>query len=165
MNEQYFARHIKERLDDSLEPGPAAAERLRAARERALARHRGPGAARLVMGGGAAALGGGSHGSLHVLTRIILPAAIVLAALFGFNEWQQQQREALLSVDPATAEAADEDASVLKSDLPLDAYLDKGFRAWLQSPLDDSENTPSQASSGEPAEATSAGESSPAQQQ
>jgi hypothetical protein len=164
MNEQYFARHIKERLDDSLELGPAAAERLRVAREHALARHRAPGAQRLVMGNGAATLGSGSHGSLHVLTRIILPAAIVLAALFGYNEWQQQQREALLSVDPATAEAADEDASVLTSDLPLDAFLDKGFRAWLQSPPDGSESTPSDAA-GEPAESPRAGDSSPAQQQ
>lgn len=165
MNEQYFARHIKERLDDSLELGPAAAERLRVAREHALARHRAPGPARLVMGTGAATLGGGSQGGLHVLTRIILPAAIVLAALFGYNEWQQQQRDALLSVDPATAEAADEDAALLKSELPLDAYLDKGFRAWLQSPPDDSESTPSDASAGEPEDSPRAGDSSPAQQQ
>lgn len=165
MNELYFARHIKERLDGSLELGPAAAERLRVAREHALARHRARNS-RMVMaaGGGAATLGGDTHGSLHVLTRVILPAAIVLAALFGINEWQQQQREALLSVDEATAEAADEDAAVLKGDLPLDAYIDKGFRTWLQAPPEDSESTSSDAPAGEAGESPPSGEASPAQQ-
>jgi hypothetical protein len=146
MNEQYFARHIKERLDGNLELGPPVAERLRVAREHALARQRAPQSDGVVMGarGGSATLGGGSwHGSTQLITRIVLPAAIVLAALFGYNEWQQEEREALLQVDPVAAETADVDAAVLTGDLPLDAYIDKGFRTWLQRPSDDSESASS----------------------
>lgn len=140
MNEAEFAHKIRDRLDEGLDLRPDRSERLRTARERALARQRlgAPVAAVVARRGGTALLGGPGA----VLTRIILPAVIVLAALFGYNEWQQAQREALLQIDPQAAETADIDAGLLTSDLPIDAYLDKGFQAWLQAPADFDEASP-----------------------
>ncbi|MCU0897609.1 MAG: DUF3619 family protein [Burkholderiales bacterium] len=131
MNELQFSRQIKARLDEGLALPAETLERLRATRERALARQK-------VRGVASGAVPAGAHaaartgGPAQVLVRYILPALILVAALFGFNAWQQAQREALLAVDPEAEAAAQVDANVLKSDLPIDAYLDKGFQAWLQ---------------------------------
>ena len=131
MNELQLSRQIKARLDEGLALAPETAERLRAARERAAAmqRVREVASGAVTAGRHAAARTGGPG---HVVVRYILPALILAAALFGFNAWQQAQHEALLAVDPQAEEVAQVDAAVLKSDLPIDAYLDKGFQAWLQ---------------------------------
>jgi hypothetical protein len=57
-------------------------------------------------------------------TRWVAPAMIV-AAIVGFMSYQQFQ---------STQEQADLDVDIalLSSDLPLDAYLDKGFTNWVQ---------------------------------
>jgi hypothetical protein len=131
MNELQFSRQIKERLDDGLALSPETLERLRAARERAIARQ-------TVREAASGAVSAGAHaaartgGPAHALVRYLLPALILAAALFGFNAWQHAQREAVLAVDAEAEEVAQVDAAVLKSDLPIDAYLDKGFQAWLQ---------------------------------
>ena len=131
MNELQFSRQIKARLDDGLALPPETLERLRAARERALARQKVRGVASGAVPAGAHAVAR-TGGPAQALVRYLLPALILVAALFGFNAWQQAQREALLAVDPEAEAAAQVDANVLKSDLPIDAYLDKGFQAWLQ---------------------------------
>ena len=131
MNELQLSRRIKEHLDEGLTLSPETLERLRAARERAVAKQR----VRDVASSAVATRGqtlARTGGPGHILARYVLPALILAAALFGFNAWQQAQREALLAVDPHAEEIAQVDAAVLKSDLPIDAYLDKGFQAWLQ---------------------------------
>jgi hypothetical protein len=131
MNELQFPRQIKARLDEGLALSPETLERLRAARERAIAKQR-------VREFASGAVAAGAHaaartgGPAQIAVRYLLPALILVSAFFGFNAWQQAQHEALLAVDPQTEEAAQADAAVLKSDLPIDAYLDKGFQAWLQ---------------------------------
>jgi hypothetical protein len=48
--------------------------------------------------------------------------------LYSVNYWYQlQQREEVLEID----------AAVLLGELPLDAYLDKGFGVWLKNSSDD----------------------------
>ncbi|MCU0804704.1 MAG: DUF3619 family protein [Burkholderiales bacterium] len=131
MNELQFSRQVKARLDEGLALSPETRERLRAARERAVARQRvrEPASGTVVAGPHAAARTGGAA---QLLVRYALPALILVAALLGFNAWQQANRDALLAVDAEAEEVAQVDAAVLKSDLPIDAYLDKGFQAWLQ---------------------------------
>ena len=49
--------------------------------------------------------------------------ALIAAAGFGWQQWQAYQ---------AINEAEEIDAQLLSSDLPIDAYLDRGFQAWLK---------------------------------
>lgn len=53
---------------------------------------------------------------------LALPVVLLVAGLIGLYEWQQAQR---------MSELADIDAAVLSDDLPLNAYLDKGFGQFL----------------------------------
>jgi len=45
-----------------------------------------------------------------------------VAAGFGYQQWQVYQQ---------TNEIEELDVQILSSDLPIDAYLDQGFRNWL----------------------------------
>ena len=120
MNESQFAHRIRVALNEGARLDPGHAARLRAARERALAAYRpAQGGQSLVAGGSTARLGGLSGISL----RILLPAAILAAVFAATFAWQQQQR---------AAELEELDAQLLSGELPIDAYLDQGFAAWLK---------------------------------
>jgi uncharacterized iron-regulated membrane protein len=58
-----------------------------------------------------------------VSLRILLPIAILFAGVGGAYTWQQNQR---------AAELEEIDARLLTDDLPIDAYLDRGFQNWLK---------------------------------
>jgi hypothetical protein len=66
-------------------------------------------------------LGNGGWGS--VSARVLLPAAALIVALAGIYSWQEKQR---------LAEIVEIDAQLLTDDLPIDAYLDRGFQNWLK---------------------------------
>ncbi|MBI1942416.1 MAG: DUF3619 family protein [Betaproteobacteria bacterium] len=128
MNEPQFANKIRQalnqgtRLDGGL--SPRVAERLREARERALARRRPErapalGWARLTADGVIGRFGGFGGFSL----RLLLPAALLVAGLVAIYSWQREQR---------AADVEELDARLLSGDLPIDAYLDRGFEAWLK---------------------------------
>ena len=120
MNEDQFGSQVQHRVHQAIDVPPAAAERLRAAREQALARQRPEPAPALqwadnVLG----ALGGWSGVSL----RVLLPMALLVAGLAGIYAWQQNQ---------TLAEIEEIDALLLTDELPIDAYLDRGFQDWLK---------------------------------
>ena len=120
MNEQLFANKICQVLDRaSTRVNPGIAERLRAARERALEARRLERAPALAWAGNVL---GGSEGS-SLWLRLVLPALLVMASVAGIYTWQQNQR---------LAEIEEIDAELLTDDLPIDAYLDRGFEAWLK---------------------------------
>jgi len=48
---------------------------------------------------------------------------VLILGLIAINQWRDSQ---------VAAEIEEIDAAVLTGDLPLDAYLDKGFDAWLR---------------------------------
>ena len=54
-------------------------------------------------------------------------ALIAAAAVFGWQQWRAVQQ---------VHELQDLDAQILSSDLPLDAYLDRGFLNWLKDDSD-----------------------------
>lgn len=121
MNETHFGNRIRHILN-SAPPLPAdKAARLVAAREQALAHHRpelAPGHAladRVLV-----SLGGWTGVSL----RVMAPAIALLVSLAAIYTWQQNQR---------IAEIEEIDALLLTDELPIDAYLDRGFQAWLKS--------------------------------
>lgn len=120
MNEAQFARQVRQRLDDSLRLDASIAAGLRAAREQALARHRPEAWGELALAGRASVRLGSRR---ELALRVVLPLVVLAVAFATTYAWQQRQR---------AAEVEELDALLLTSDLPIDAYLDQGFAAWLK---------------------------------
>jgi hypothetical protein len=119
-NEPQFALRIRQQLNHGLRVDARLAAQLRAAREQALARYRPEPATGLALASNAMGRLGGTRG---VSLRVVLPLLVLAVALATTYDWQQQQR---------AAELEELDAQLLSSDLPIDAYLDQGFAAWLK---------------------------------
>lgn len=123
MNEPELGNRIRHLLnqgmnDDRLDA--RVAERLRVARLRAMERQRAEPASAYGWNGGLLVRLGGLGG---LSLRLLLPVALLGIALTTIYGWQQNQK---------VAEYADIDSQLLADDLPIDAYLDKGFDAWLK---------------------------------
>jgi hypothetical protein len=116
MNEQEL-RHL---LNQATPVRPEVAARLAQAREQALARQRPEPAPALAWAGSAVGSLGGWSG---LALRVLLPLALLAASGAALYSWQQQQR---------AAELEEIDAQLLTDDLPIDAYLDRGFQNWLK---------------------------------
>jgi hypothetical protein len=119
-HEAQFALRVRQQLNLAAQVDARVAAKLRAAREQALARHRLEPQAGLALAGNAAGRVGGARG---LSLRILLPLAVLGIAFATTYAWQQKQR---------VAEVEELDAQLLSSDLPIDAYLDQGFAAWLK---------------------------------
>ena len=120
MNEQLFASKICQVLDRATHVAPSIAERLRAARERALELRRPERAPALAWADNVLGNLGGPSG---LWLRLVLPALLVVLSVTGSYTWQHSQR---------LAEIEEIVAQLLTDDLPIDAYLDRGFEAWLK---------------------------------
>jgi len=132
--EAEFALKVRRALDESISTLPAAPlDKLAAARRTALARKKPekvavPVFAPALAGAGMApSLSGpvpGPSGKRGRFSRLALawPLLALAIGLAGIAYWEDQQR---------TAELADIDAAMLSDNLPLDAYLDHGFNAYL----------------------------------
>jgi Protein of unknown function (DUF3619) len=136
--ETEFALKVRRALDENINSLPAASlDKLAAARRTAIARKKpekvavaAPVFAPALAGAGAAGSGNlGSPGTGHAgkrgrFSRLALawPLLALVIGLAGIAYWEDQQR---------TAELADIDAAMLSDNLPLDAYLDHGFNAYL----------------------------------
>ncbi len=121
--EHELARTIVRHLDygaDQLEAGTR--ERLLAARKAALSQYRerpGP-VVGLAWAGQVVA-----YFSEHRYTsaRHLIAISMLVAVLAGVAYWQN---------NGATNELADIDTGLLTGELPINAYLDKGFDSWLK---------------------------------
>jgi len=127
-NEIKFANKIRQALNEgshlSGDRGARVAERLRAARERALERRRVAREPSLAWArGSAATVIGGVGGAGGFSLRLLLATALLAAGLVAIYSGQQDQR---------AADVEELDARLLADDLPIDAYLDRGFEAWLK---------------------------------
>ena len=127
-DELKFANKIRQALNEGARlagpRGTAIAGRLRAARERALASQRTAREPALAsVRSGAAILFGGFGGVGGFSLRVLLPTALLVAGLVSIYSWQLEQR---------AADVEELDAQLLTDDLPIDAYLDKGFESWLK---------------------------------
>jgi Protein of unknown function (DUF3619) len=129
VNETSLAHIVKSTLDSGLDLSPDIAARIKVARERALDRHRAP-TSELVLA--QAGRTGPRHGGPSgVLSRILLPAAFLVAAAYGLQYWHDAQQAAKASAQQAS-DLADIDTGVLTGDLPIKAYLDEEFDTWLK---------------------------------
>ncbi|MFC0135431.1 hypothetical protein CR105_14750 [Massilia eurypsychrophila] len=120
INLAYKVRHA---LDANLDNLPVSTvERLASARKMAVSRKKAHAPAQVAQ----RALAGnfGSFFSFSSLGRAgaIIPLLALVAGLAGVYQYEQQQR---------IAELAELDAAVLSDELPLTAYLDHGFNAYL----------------------------------
>ena len=121
MNEQQIAYRIKQLLNRGLDLDAGKLARLKAAREAALVRQRVE--SRVPVLAWADNVIGKSGGPSALFPRLLLPMAVLILGLIAINQWRDTQ---------VAAEIEEIDAAVLTGDLPLDAYLDKGFDAWLK---------------------------------
>jgi hypothetical protein len=125
-NDQDFAKKITTYLDQgtaNLKAG--VAYRLQSARQEALARLADPERAASLRLAGARAGGSGTLGSGRSFWArgLWIGVALIAAAGFGFQQWQAYQQ---------LNDLEETDAAILSSDLPIDAYLDRGFANWLK---------------------------------
>lgn len=123
-----FAHKVRAALNEDLDRMPPfAATRLTAARRLALSRKKADAPAHVF----ATPMRLAGHIGNFVSSPIswaarmglILPLLIAAAGLVGIYHVEQQHR---------IQEAAEIDADVLADDLPLSAYLDHGFNAYLE---------------------------------
>ena len=121
MNEQQIAYRIKQLLNRGLDLDAGKLARLKESRERALVCQRVE--SRVPVWAWAGHVIGKSGGPSALIPRVLLPMAVLILGLIAINQWRDTQ---------VAAEIEEIDAGVLTSDLPLDAYLDKGFDAWLR---------------------------------
>ena len=120
MNEMHFGNKIRQALNQGLRLDQTQSERLRAARERALARQRAEPAPALAWADNVVGnLGGWSGVSLRLVAPFVA-LAISVAALYT---WQQNR---------VISDFEEIDSMLLTDDLPIDAYLDRGFQNWLK---------------------------------
>jgi hypothetical protein len=127
-----FAYKVRHALDESVQDIPASTgERLATARKLALGRKKEAVVAHVAP---VAALAGtsspfSSHPVRAWLGRasFVVPLVVLVLGLIGIH--QAEKRQQLL-------EAASIDAEVLTDDLPLSAYLDHGFDAYLSREAD-----------------------------
>jgi uncharacterized protein DUF3619 len=120
MNELQFGNKIRQVLNQGLSLNKTTADRLRAAREQALARQRPEPAPALAWADNLlGSLGGWGGLSL----RLVAPLVALGVGMAAIYTWQQNQR---------LAEVEEIDAQLLTDDLPIDAYLDRGFQNWLK---------------------------------
>jgi len=132
MNEIKFGSSIRVALNEGArlqgKDDVRVVERLRAAREHALAHRRVEPALEAApalawVRSAATSVVGGFGGLSGFSLRALLPAVLLVAGLVSIYGWQQDQR---------AADVEELDALLLTDDLPIDAFLDRGFEAWLK---------------------------------
>ena len=126
--DQDFAKKITTYLDKgTADLKPGTAYRLQLARQEAMARLADPQRIAGLRLAGAHANGGsgtaGGDRSVWASGRLWVGIALIAAAGFGFQQWQAYQQ---------LNDIEETDAAILSSDLPIDAYVDRGFQNWLK---------------------------------
>jgi hypothetical protein len=119
MNDQDFHRRVRQHLNTSARSvSPSVSSRLHEARQKALKRQK-------VAVRGLSIAGLGQMLSEHFVPRgkITLAVLAVLLLALGSGFLGQLQH---------AADLEEVDSALLADDLPIDAYLDRGFDAWVQ---------------------------------
>lgn len=140
MNEQLFAHRIRQALDESAEQLPYRVTQ-RLARSRELALSRMPAATAALQTAGDA---GRRHASATIVATVagpgsppsderpslwlriaggLVPVVVVAVGLYGIGAWKAMQE---------AEETAEVDAALLTDDVPLEAYVDKGFGVFIR---------------------------------
>jgi hypothetical protein len=122
MNEHLFGKKVRQVLNRGLLGiDDGVARRLQAGRERALSRQRPGRSPAFAWADNVLGRFGGGWTTLTLYAALSL--AVLAGAAAGLYTWQQNQR---------IAELEEIDSQLLTDDLPIDAYLDRGFQNWLK---------------------------------
>lgn len=119
MNEMQFGHRIRQLLTQGTQVRPDVARRLAAARMRALEQQRAEVTGLAWADNIVGRMGGWSGFAL----RVLLPIALLVGSGAALYSWQQNR---------LAAEVEEIDSQLLTDDLPIDAYLDRGFQNWLK---------------------------------
>lgn len=121
--ENELARRIVQHLDYGAEQlGPGTRERLLAARRVALSRYREQPVTVTGLAWAGQAVARITE-QRYTNTRQLVAISSLVAALVGIAYWQS---------NGVTNELAEIDTGLLTDELPINAYLDKGFDSWLK---------------------------------
>jgi hypothetical protein len=124
MNETEIVKKITSYLDHGVADLKAGTVyRLQLAREEALARFTDPkrASALALSGAGGGILGDRRHPLADA--RVWVGVLLIVGGVLYYQYWQSMQQ---------VRELEQLDAAILASDLPIEAYLDGGFQAWLK---------------------------------
>jgi Protein of unknown function (DUF3619) len=121
MNEDQIGAKARNLLNQGLTLDSTKVSRLRAAREQALARQRQESWVLIPQWAGRVFVPNSGP------ARLLLPLVFGILALIAFQYFQTIQTN-----NQIVDELVEIDAGVLKGELPIDAYLDSGFQAWLK---------------------------------
>lgn len=132
VQELNFGYKVRHALNEQLDNLPTSTtERLASARQKALARKKKDAPlAILVRQKALAGNSGGTfseHTSWYARIGFVLPVVILVLGLIGIVQYEKQQR---------INETADIDTAMLTDDLPVSAYADHGFNAYLEKRAD-----------------------------
>ena len=130
MNELQFASRIRQILNQGTHVEPRVAERLAKARQLALSRQRAERAGVLRWADNVLGAEVGEAPAWEAWARVVASAAVLIVAIAGIYNWQEKQR---------FAEIVEIDSELLSDDLPIDAYLDRGFQNFLKTRANTSE--------------------------
>ena len=120
-SEDDLARRIIKELDQGVDHiDPATRERLSGARDRALRRYRETGSRVFGLAWAGQAI---SKFPVQLNVRHAIVLAALLLLVTGLALWS--------NLGPAN-EIAEIDAGLLTDELPINAYIDKGFESWLK---------------------------------
>jgi hypothetical protein len=109
---------LRQLLNQGIRVRPEVEARLARARMQALERHQPQSALAWADN-----VTGGAGGWAGLALRVLVPLAMLIATGAAIYMWEQNQR---------AAELEEIDAQLLTDDLPIDAYLDRGFQNWLK---------------------------------
>ena len=126
MNEREIARKLIGYLNHGAAGvKPGVAYRLQLARERALAGAPEPAQApEVVLAGAGTAAGRDLRRHRLADVRIWISILLLVGGALYFQYWRSMQQ---------VRELAETDEAILSSELPIEAYLDRGFQNWLKS--------------------------------
>ncbi len=126
MNENEKSARIARYLDDTLaDLDPAVLRRLETARARALAAIPDRESVSSMAWAGTSSQGGNPGRPWFGTARILAPAAALLIIMLAGYVWQE------LMFPPE-----EDEIELLADELPLNAYLDKGFQQWISASLE-----------------------------
>ncbi len=129
VQELNFGYKVRHALNEQLDDLPASAtERLASARKAALSRKKKDAPLRVLVRQRALAGNSGTtfdspHHSWFARLGFVLPIVILVVGLIGIVQYEKQQR---------INETVDIDTAMLTDDLPVAAYADHGFNAYLE---------------------------------
>ncbi|HEV7478365.1 MAG TPA: DUF3619 family protein [Burkholderiales bacterium] len=116
----HFGNRIRQVLNQGLRLSARQAERLHAARERALTARRPEPVGALAWADNVLGSFGGWSG---LSLRLVAPLAALTVSVAALYTWQQNR---------VISDLAEIDSMLLTDDLPIDAYLDRGFQNYLK---------------------------------